>query len=316
MKSNEKVSISLQTRFTRNLDWNLLRVFHVIVQAGSITRAASLLGRQQPAVSLALRRLEGHLGVSLCTRSPNHFELTPEGVLIAKSCEEIFGKIRDLPSQLVNLPGEVVGSLRIVAVSSITSKALDEAITTFHRQCPRVQIGVDIVPWEEVARQLRRQKADIGIAPARFIESGFHYCLLDSEPIGIYCGRSHSLYGRKFNRPEDLSDTGVILTGGDEPDIISKYRLEHGLDRIVAGQSDFLDEAKRLTVQGVGICFLPEPFVLQELKSGELWSLLTPSQLFASDIYLISMPGNQAQLTAKLFLSVVQSKSSIQECET
>lgn len=102
---------------------------------------------------------------------------------------------------------------------------------------------------------------------------------------------------------------GVILTGGDEPDVISKYRLEHGLGRIIAGQSDFLDEAKRLTVQSVGICFLPEPFVQQELKRGELWSLLSESQLFASDIYLISMPGNLAQLPARLFLSVVQSKS-------
>jgi len=300
--ASDRIAGLAADRLMRNLDWNLLRTFHAIVQAGNLTRAAASLGRKQPAVSLALRRLEGHLGVSLCVRAWNRFELTPEGMLVARSCEEIFGQIRELPNRIANVPGEIVGQLRIVTVSSVTSERLDHALAAYHRQYPQVEIQIDVVPWEEVGRRLRRLVADIGIAPARFLDAGFRYSALYSEPIGLYCGREHPLFGRKFRRPEELADVAVVLTGGDEPDVIRKYRLEHGLGRLVAGQSEFLDEAKRLTLQGVGICFLPEPFVRAEVSQKFLWPLLPKSKLFASDIYVVSLPPEQVSLPTKMFL--------------
>ncbi len=301
---------SIDERFVRNLDWNLLHTFHVIAQLGNLTRAAEKLGRKQPAISLALRRLEGHLGAPLCTRASNRFELTPEGMLVAKVCEELFQQVRGLPDRLANLPGEVIGHMRIVAVSSITSPRLDRAIAAFHRQCPKVQIEIDIVPWEEVARRLTRQVADVGVAPARFLDAAFRYSLLYSEPVRLYCGKPHPLHGQKFSRPEELAEAGLILTGGDEPDVISRYRLQHGLGRIVAGQSEHLDEAKRLTIQGVGLCFLPEPFVQAEVASGSLWPLLPKAQSFTSDIYIISLPLERLQLPTRLFQDVLQGREA------
>ena len=50
------------------LDWNLLKVFSVLVETGGLTRAAAKLGRKQPAISLALKRLEERLGTRLCRR--------------------------------------------------------------------------------------------------------------------------------------------------------------------------------------------------------------------------------------------------------
>lgn len=297
---------SIEERFARNLDWNLLHTFHVIVQSGNLTRAAEKLGRKQPAMSLALRRLEGHVGAPLCTRASNRFELTPEGMLVAKMCQELFQQVRGLPDRLANLPGEVVGHLRIVAVSSVTSPRLDRAIAAFHRQCPKVQIEIDIVTWEEVTRRLTRQIADVGVAPARFLDAELRYTLLYSEPVRLYCGKPHPLHGRKFARPEDLADEGLILTGGDEPDVISRYRLQHGLGRVVAGQSEHLDEAKRLTIQGVGLCFLPEPFVRAEVADDLLWPLLPKTQSFTSDIYVISLPLERVQLPTRMFQDILE----------
>jgi len=296
----------LEDRFSRHLDWNLLYTFHVIVQSGNLTRAAARLGRKQPAISLALRRLEGHLGTPLCARASNRFELTPEGMLVAQVCTEVFQQVRDLPNRLANLPAEVIGHLRIVSVTSITSARLDRAIAEFHRRCPKVQLEIDIVSWEEVTRRLRKQTADIGIAPARFLDVSFRHTLLYSESVRIYCGRTHPLHGRTFSSPDELADQGVILTGGDEPDVISRYRLEHGLGRVIAGQSEYLDEAKRLTILGVGLCFLPEPFAAKEVESGDLWPLLRDSESFTSDIYVISLPLEQIQLPTRMFESVLE----------
>ena len=67
----------------RKLDWNLLRVFSEIARAGGVSEAARKMGRKQPAVSLALKRLEAHLGAKLCERGPAGFRLTEEGEFIA-----------------------------------------------------------------------------------------------------------------------------------------------------------------------------------------------------------------------------------------
>jgi DNA-binding transcriptional LysR family regulator len=297
---------SIQDRFLRNLDWNLLHTFHVIVQSGNLTRAAQKLGRKQPAVSLALRRLEGHLGAALCTRASNRFELTPEGMVVAHACEDLFQRVGGLPDRLANLPDEVIGHLRIAAITSITSRRYDRVIAAYHRKYPQVQIGVDIVPWEEVTRRLTRQLVDIGVAPARFLDADFAFNLLYAEPIRLYCGHSHACFGKTAATAEEIADEGLILTGGDEPDVISRYRLQYGLGRVVAGQSEHLEEAKRLTVQGVGLCFLPEPFAEPEVAQGLLWPVLPETERFTSDIYVISLPRERLQLPARLFLDLLQ----------
>jgi DNA-binding transcriptional LysR family regulator len=297
---------SIQDRFLRNLDWNLLHTFHVIVQSGNLTKAAQKLGRKQPAVSLALRRLEEHVGAALCMRASNHFELTPEGMVVANACEDLFQRVSGLPDRLANLPGEVIGHLRIAAITSISSPRYDRVIAAYHRKYPQVQIGVDIVPWAEVTHRLTRQLADIGIAPARFVDAGFDFNLLYAEPVRLYCGHSHARFGKTASNTEEIADEGLIMTGGDEPDVISRYRLQYGLGRVVAGQSEHLDEAKRLTIQGVGLCFLPEAFVQPEVAQGLLWPVLRETERFISDIYVISLPRERLQLPTRLFQDLLQ----------
>jgi hypothetical protein len=69
--------IGADDKFVTNLDWNLLRTFVVIVEEESITRAASRLLRRQPAISLALQRLETDLGMRLIERGGGARALFP-----------------------------------------------------------------------------------------------------------------------------------------------------------------------------------------------------------------------------------------------
>src|SRR5215813_305553 len=65
--------------FGRDLDLNLLRVFAVVAETGSVTEAASRLYLTQPAVSAALRRLTVAIGVPLFVRSGRGIVLTSRG---------------------------------------------------------------------------------------------------------------------------------------------------------------------------------------------------------------------------------------------
>src|SRR5688572_30468473 len=69
----------MNNSYERDLDLNLLRVFVVVAESGSVTQAANRLYLTQPAVSAALRRLTQAVGVKLFVRSGRGLALTTRG---------------------------------------------------------------------------------------------------------------------------------------------------------------------------------------------------------------------------------------------
>jgi LysR family transcriptional regulator, transcriptional activator for bauABCD operon len=289
-------------RFARNLDWNLLRTFHEIARAGGLSQAARATSRKQPALSMALRRLEDLLGARLCQRGPGGFCLTQEGEMLAKTCDSIFGAVTRIPTSFANATAEVRGRVRIQMINNLVDRRIDRALGRFHSAYPSVEIFVNISTWEVVPRTVLRNEADIGLAPAHVRISPLRYELLFSEVYRPYCGRSHPLHGRMFADPGDLAQYPLIHTGADEPEQLTNFRNKHGIGRRIAGLSERLEEARRLTLLGTGICFLPEGLAAPDVADGGLHALLERDGAPSSEIFLISGPDAPAHRARDLLL--------------
>jgi DNA-binding transcriptional LysR family regulator len=278
--------------FARSLDWNLLRAFHEIVQAGGISRAAQRTSQKQPALSMALKRLEDHVGARLCRRGPGGFKLTREGELLAETCESIFGSVAHIPHSVANVATDVHGRVRIQLISNLVDPRIDDAIQFFHHAHELVEIFVSVTTWDVIQRSVLRNEVEIGIAPApaHHRDPDLHYEVLFHEVYRPYCGRSHPLFGTTVDHPADLATYPFVLTGADEPDPQTKFRLRYGLGRHVAGLSEHLEEARRLTVLGLGLCFLPEAFASRDTASGQLHPVLGSGEDPSSEILVISNP--------------------------
>ncbi len=288
--------------FSRNLDWNLLKTFHAIVQSEGLSRASGTLGRKQPALSLALKRLEQQLGVKLCERGPGGFALTDEGLLVADTCGSLNGLVQRLPKKIANASDEVAGRVSIQVVSCLVCDRLDSAISRFHGSHPKAEIIIDIKTWDSVAGALLRDEIDIGVAPASSLRADLKYDFLFDEVHRPYVGPSHRLFGRTFDDPGALASEAFILTGADESDALTEFRTRHGLGRVVAGLSEHLDAAKRLTLLNVGICFLPERFAEPDVQAGRLWPVLAESERPSSPIFIITNPHAPRKLARQLLL--------------
>jgi DNA-binding transcriptional LysR family regulator len=291
--------------FSRLIDWNLLKTFHEIAEAGGVSRAGRALRRKQPALSLALKRLETELGVTLCQRGPRGFELTDEGMLVAETCRSLNSLVRNVPKRLGNLTEEVRGRISIQIISSLVCERFDAAISRFHGRHPDVEILIDITTWDAVAAALLRDEIDIGVASAQTLRSDLNYDFLFDEVHGAYCGPAHPLYGRTFDDPSALSGQAFVLTGADEPDLLTAYRMRHGLGLQVAGLSEHLDEAKRLTILGIGICFLPEAFAAPDVKAGRLWPLLQHAEQPCMPVFVITNQRAPRKLARQLLLAEI-----------
>ncbi len=290
--------------FARNLDWNLLRAYHDIVQAGGISRAAQRTSQKQPALSMALKRLEDHVGARLCRRGPGGFKLTPEGELLAETCDSIFGSVAHIPNSVANVATDVHGRVRIQLISNLVDPRIDEAIQSFHRAHELVEIFVSVATWDVIQRSVLRNEVEIGIAPApaHHRDPDLHYEVLFQEVYRPYCGPSHPLFGAVVDHPADLAGYSFILTGADEPDQQTKFRQRYGMGRHVAGLSEHLEEARRLTVLGLGLCFLPEAFASRDTATGQLHPVLAPGNNPSSEILVISNPRAPTHRARELLL--------------
>lgn len=288
-------------RLARELDWNLLKVFCEIAEAKGVTSAANALWRKQSTISLALKRLERDLGRRLCARGPGGFELTDEGKVLIDTCNRIYQSINELPNRLDNISEDVHGQLRITTISNFNSKKFNQLVCAINRRCPFVEINIDVAPWESIPPTILRNKSDFGITPISVKYPELEYSYLCDEHHHLYCGNGHHLFGKTISNPDLLAQESLILTGNDEPEQLTKFRIRHGIGAKVAGITSHLEEAKRLVTLGIGICFLPEEFAEDEVNKQRLWPLTPRIKELSLKIFLVAHPNSSNSIIAKLF---------------
>lgn len=141
-----------------------IEVFHAVMQAGSLSGAASLLNISQPAASKMLAQAEHSLGVALFKRLPSGLKPTPEALLLfqeTKTLHVSLDRVRQLARNLASHPG---GMLRIGCIPSLGLSVVPAAVAAFARQCPDVSINIRTENQQTLSALLLAQEIDIGIA--------------------------------------------------------------------------------------------------------------------------------------------------------
>lgn len=294
----------------QRIDLNLLKTFREIARARGIGAAARRLNLQQPAVSLALSRLEGHLGATLCERTSRGVELTPAGRVLAGLCEHVFHEIQSLPNAMAAVAGEVEGVLTIRLVSGVVSPEFDATLESMRRRHPRIRLRLDVAPCRLVIEALAKGSAEVCIAFDSAPRADLLYEPLVREFQQLYCSGSHPLFGARVNNPEVLADERFILTGSDEPDDVRHFRMRYRLGLRPAGVAENLEEAKRMISAGVGIGFLPTALIDSAANQSAFWPILPRAMLPNYCLHLITKPEAQQTLPTQLFLAEIRRRLS------
>ena len=89
-----------EKRAAAMMDWDKLRIFHAVAEAGSFTHAGELLNLSQSAVSRQISALEESLNVPLFHRHARGLILTEQGELLYRTAHEVFAKLAMAEAQL------------------------------------------------------------------------------------------------------------------------------------------------------------------------------------------------------------------------
>lgn len=124
------------------MDWDKLRTFHIVAEAGSFTHAGTALDLSQSAVSRQISGLEESLDVKLFHRHARGLVLTEEGELLSNTAKDIFAKLAMIEGRLSDSKATPSGTLRITAPGFLGSTWLVPRIAELHAQNPGLQISL------------------------------------------------------------------------------------------------------------------------------------------------------------------------------
>ena len=126
-----------------------MRVFASVVEAGSFTAAAELLGMSKAAVSRQVGELEERLGIRLLHRTTRKLSLTTEGEIFHTRCRELLANLEEAEAEITARHGEASGLLKVNVPVSFGLMHLAQLWPAFLARHPR--LGLDITLSDRVA---------------------------------------------------------------------------------------------------------------------------------------------------------------------
>ncbi|MEM7237557.1 MAG: LysR family transcriptional regulator [Pseudomonadota bacterium] len=145
------------------MDWDKLRVFHAVADAGSLTHAGEQLHLSQSAISRQIRGLEEQLKTTLFHRHARGLLLTEQGELLYEATREMTRRLTAAGARIRDSKDEVYGELRVTATAGFGSLWLAPRLDKLFKEHPN--LSVNMILTERVL-DLPMREADVAIRMA------------------------------------------------------------------------------------------------------------------------------------------------------
>ena len=142
------------------MDWDKLRIFHAVAEAGSFTHAGETLNLSQSAVSRQISALEDSLGTPLFHRHARGLILTEQGELLYRTAHEVFAKLAMTEAALSEAKDRPKGPLKVTAPVAFGSMWLAPRMKDFVDRYPDIQVSLLL---DESELDLGMRQADVAI---------------------------------------------------------------------------------------------------------------------------------------------------------
>jgi DNA-binding transcriptional LysR family regulator len=248
------------------MDWDKLRVFHAVAEAGSFTHAGESLNLSQSAVSRQISALEESLSVPLFHRHARGLILTEQGELLFRTAREVFAKLAMAEGLISESKDRPKGPLKITTTVAFGSIWLTPRIREFLDLYPEIQVSL-VVDDSELDLSMREADVAIRMSPPR--QPDLIQRHLVSVQVHIYASNDYiQKYGTP-QRPEDLEEHRVIVYGEDaRPPVpgvnwLLEVGTKAGQDRRPILTVNNTYGMLRAIMSGLGLAALPD-FVANE----------------------------------------------------
>ena len=182
------------------MDWDKLKIFHAVAEAGSFTNATVNLNLSQSAISRQIQSLEQDLKVQLFERHARGLTLTENGEYVFKTAHEVISKLKEVETTLGDKKSKPSGKLTVTTVVSFGTTWLTPRIQEFMQLNPEIE--VELI-FDDKELDLSTRQADIGIFMRRPKQLNYIQKKLMDINYHIY---GSSVYLEKNGMPKTIND--------------------------------------------------------------------------------------------------------------
>ena len=243
------------------MDWDKLKIFHTVAEAGSFTNASTILNLSQSAISRQIQSLEKDLKINLFERHARGLVLTSNGEYLFKTANDVISKLKEVESNLSEEKNQIKGKLIVTTVVSFGTTWLTPRIKEFMDLHPDIEIELifndkelDLATRQaDVAIRMRRPK-QLNLIQKKFVNFNYH----------IYGSNE---YLQKNGYPKNLKDLDKhkFITYGKgapspvyNPDWVLKVGSKDGKKRKSLMKVNSVYGLLLAVQSGVGLAALPD----------------------------------------------------------
>ncbi len=282
-----------------------IEVFHAVMEEGSVSKAADRLHLTQPAISIALTRLEDMLGFPLFHRSKGHFAPRPEAYQLHLDAELSIMAVEQFSNRARLIKQGGTGLLRVGAIGAAAFGLMPELVTRFTAENPLVEIDLQVRSSHQIAYFVGNGQSDIGLveapvaAPSLAIETFSLPCVCIFPSASALAAkdcilpedlREHRLIGIQNNNQVDRQVRTVFATAG-----IEVHPSVHGF---------FFAVVRRMVSEGAGVAIVDALNGCLPLNDGVCWRPFAPEVRY--ETALIVKAGAELSLPAQVFIEMIR----------
>ena len=249
-----------------------LRVFVAVCQARNVTRAAEALHMTQPAVTRAVQELERYYGVRLFERINRRLSPTACGERFYAQALHIVDSFDGMERGLRNW--EEHGVLRVGATITLGTVLLPEAVAAFQRQHPGMRVEARVARGEEIQRALHDNRIDLALIEGGAADDDLVQEPLSQDRLVLITPPDDPLLKRERLLLPDLRACRLLLreTGSAGRALLEHVFAVHGVPLVPLWESASTRALVQAVAAGLGIAFLPERLVRDDLLAGRVCS--------------------------------------------
>jgi DNA-binding transcriptional LysR family regulator len=289
------------------MELNTLRVFLAVANEGSFSRAATRLGRTQPAVSLALQRLETELGERLLDRSAREVVLTDAGKAVLDYARRFDSLESELTNAIQELRDHSAGTLTIGANES-SSLYLLRHIERYRILFPKVSVRIRRSMSSTIPDEIINGNLELGVISYQPSDERLHSTVIYADSLVFVVSPKHRLASRKAAPIAELGGETFIAHNVRSPyreRVIREFR-ERAIPLRMDIEMPTVETIRWMVERNLGVAFLPRMCVEAELAEGRLKAVKVPEMQVERKIYLVQ-PGRRAvSYAAEAFLKLLQ----------
>ncbi|NRB02229.1 MAG: LysR family transcriptional regulator [Rhodobacteraceae bacterium] len=189
------------------MDWDKLRIFHAVADAGSLTHAGDKLGLSQSAVSRQIRGLEESLEATLFHRHARGLILTEQGELLFDATSAMNRRLDTAAARIRDSEEEVFGDLRVTTTIGFGTLWLAPRLPKLYRQYPDLRVDLML---EERVLDLPMREADVAIRMKEPSQADLIRKRLMKVQMCLFATEKYIAENGRPNRLEDLKEHRLI----------------------------------------------------------------------------------------------------------